>query len=297
MGFESLIDEIGDPLEYSRELSSRTDALEYRTSDSLQWFFDLNGHYQVNDDKSVDLGSPDGGATHKRPRLLFIGESLVVGESNMFTDGGAPPFKIGAFPLSDGISYFGDGTGVVIALAAVPGFNIGSIFGVQRSPATINGFQAERPSLLNPLQDPLDIQINTGGVRIFLFLKELGDIFLNRNGAIGGCLDNVKSIHFRDQSISPPIPAQVWEEFSPPNSSGKGGDINLFHKNGELWSQDTAGAEEKLFKHIKGGLLLPSFTTIQRDAIAAPFDGLWVYNSDTGKPNTYSTTWKEVSIV
>jgi hypothetical protein len=45
-----------------------------------------------------------------------------------------------------------------------------------------------------------------------------------------------------------------------------------------------------------GGWLPPRMTTAQRDAIAAPFNGLFVYNTDTGKLNILeSGVWKSVT--
>ena len=44
-----------------------------------------------------------------------------------------------------------------------------------------------------------------------------------------------------------------------------------------------------------GGLLLPRMTTTQRDAIASPADGLYVYNSTIGNFNVYqSSSWRHV---
>lgn len=54
-------------------------ALEIWSGGSQRWFVNSSGHFFADADNLLDVGSPDGGSTDKRPRTVYVGTSMVVG--------------------------------------------------------------------------------------------------------------------------------------------------------------------------------------------------------------------------
>lgn len=296
--FQELLEAaIDKPLEYSRLLSIRLGELEEQSDtivgggafQSAEWSIDGNDHFITTTDSLVDIGTPDGGFTKKRPRRVFVGDTIVAGGSPLFND----PLDFAGHPMMQGAGYFSDSTELLTLVgSADSGPFKGGFIGFQRAGATLNASFWHFPVSgdVPPGTNLEDIYFATNdptdGFRRRIRFDKNGDITLAFDvpGATGGICKNTKAIEYFDQS-SDPAPPTV-------------GRLSVYFKNGDLYKQDDVGNKEKIFITSFGGLSLPQMTTALRDAIVSPPDGLMIHNSDTGIPNVRSLgVWKAFTLV